>query len=239
MKYEQPSIGVYICHCGMNISPKVDVEAVAAFARTLDHVTVARDYKFMCSSPGQAFIIKDIREKGLNRIIVASCSPRMHEATFRKACEQAGINDHYFQMANIREQISWVTKDSNEATAKAKDQVAAAVARVVYHAPLTSREIPVKKSVVVIGGGIAGIQAALTAAEAGYEVHLVEREPSIGGHMAKFDKTFPTLDCAACIMTPKMVEAAQHKGITLHTYSEVASVEGFVGNFKIGIRQKP
>ncbi|MFZ2630849.1 MAG: CoB--CoM heterodisulfide reductase iron-sulfur subunit A family protein [Desulfosalsimonadaceae bacterium] len=239
MKYEQPAIGVYICHCGMNISPKVDVENVAAFAGTLDHVVVARDYKFMCSNPGQAFIIKDIREKGLNRIIVASCSPRMHEATFRKACEQAGINPHYFQMANIREQISWVTKDSNEATAKAKDQVAAAVARVVYHAPLTSREIPVKKSVLVVGGGIAGIQAALTSAEAGYAVHLVEREPSIGGHMAKFDKTFPTLDCAACIMTPKMVEAAQHPNITLHTYSKVASVEGFVGNFKVGIRQKP
>ncbi|RJP87315.1 MAG: CoB--CoM heterodisulfide reductase iron-sulfur subunit A family protein [Desulfobacteraceae bacterium] len=239
MKYEKPSIGVYVCHCGMNISPKVDVENVVAFAETLDHVTVARDYKFMCSSPGQEFIIKDIREKGLNRIIVASCSPRMHEQTFRKACEQAGINPHYFQMANIREQISWVTKDSAEATAKARDQVAAAVARAVYHAPLTSREIKVKKSVVVIGGGIAGIQAALTAAEAGYEVHIVEREPSIGGHMAKFDKTFPTLDCAACIMTPKMVEVAQHKNITLHTYSEVDSVEGFVGNFKVCIRHNP
>jgi heterodisulfide reductase subunit A len=239
MNYEHPKIGVYICHCGMNISPKVDVAEVVRFSSRLNHVTVARDYKFMCSNPGQEFIINDIREKGLNRIIVASCSPRMHEGTFRRACEQAGINPHYFQMANIREQVSWVTKDSDEATAKAKDQVAAAVARVVYHAPLTSHEIEVKKSILVVGGGIAGIQAALTAAEAGYTVHLVEREPSIGGHMAKFDKTFPTLDCAACIMTPKMVEVAQQKNIILHTYSEIHSLEGFVGNFTVHIRKKP
>jgi heterodisulfide reductase subunit A len=233
-----PRIGVYICHCGMNIAPRVDVEAVAGFARRLDHVVIARDYKFMCSNPGQEFITHDIREQKLNRVVVASCSPRMHEPTFRRACEKAGINPYYFQMANIREQVSWVTSDDNQATAKAKDQVAAAVARVSFHTPLYSREVPVTKAVLVIGGGIAGMQAAITAAEAGYTVHVVEREPSIGGHMAKFDKTFPSLDCAACIMTPKMVETGQHEQIRLHTYSEVSSVEGFVGNFRIGIRKK-
>jgi heterodisulfide reductase subunit A2 len=239
MIYEKPRIGVYICHCGANISPKVDVEAVARFASGLDNVGVARDYKFMCSNPGQEFIVNDIREKGLNRVVVASCSPRMHEATFRKACEKAGISPHYFQMANIREQTSWVTADSVHATEKAKDQVAAAVSRVAGHAALSSREVPVQKSVLVIGAGIAGIQASLTAAEAGYDVHLVEREPSIGGHMAKFDKTFPTLDCAACIMTPKTVEVAQKENIRLYTWSEVVSVEGFVGNYNVRIRKKP
>jgi heterodisulfide reductase subunit A len=239
MIYEKPRIGVYICHCGSNISPKVDVEAVARFAAGLDNVAVSRDYKFMCSNPGQDFIVNDIKQMGLNRVVVASCSPRMHEPTFRKACEKAGISPHYFQMANIREQTSWVTADSAHATQKAKDQVAAAAARVAGHAALTSREVAVQKSILVIGAGIAGIQASLTAAEAGYDVHLVEREPSIGGHMAKFDKTFPTLDCAACIMTPKMVEAAQKENIHLHTWSEVVSVEGFVGNYKVRVRKKP
>jgi len=239
MIYEKPRIGVYICHCGTNISPKVDVEAVAQFAAGLDNVAVARDYKFMCSSPGQEFIVTDILEKGLNRVVVASCSPRMHEPTFRRACEKAGISPHLFQMANIREQTSWVTADSVHATQKAKDQVAAAVSRVAGHAALTIREVAVQKSILVIGGGIAGIQAALTAAEAGYDVYLVEREPSIGGHMAKFDKTFPTLDCAACIMTPKMVEVAQNPKIRLFSYSEVVGVSGFIGNYTVTIRQKP
>lgn len=239
MKYEKPKIGVYICHCGMNIAPKVDVESVVEFARELDHVAIAREYKFMCSNPGQELINDDINELGLNRVVVASCSPRMHEPTFKKACEKAGINPHYFQMANIREQSSWVTKDSEEATAKAKDLVAAAVARVAFHRPLHSREIAVKKSILVIGGGIAGMQSALSAAESGYKVYLVEREPSIGGHMAKFDKTFPTLDCAACIMTPKMVAVDQHENIEMLTYSEVVSLEGFIGNFKAKVLKKP
>jgi heterodisulfide reductase subunit A len=239
MTVGDPKIGVYICHCGMNIAPKVDVEKVAAFAGGLGHVVVARDYKFMCSNPGQEMIIGDIREKGLNRVVVASCSPRMHEPTFRKACQSAGISPHYFQMANIREQASWVTKDSRLATVKAMDLVRAAVARVVSHRPLSSREVKVEKAVLVIGGGIAGMQAAITAADAGYQVHLVEREPSIGGHMAKFDKTFPTLDCAACIMTPKMVIVDQHPGIILHTYSEVAAISGFVGNYTATIHKKP
>lgn len=232
-------IGVYICHCGMNIAPRVDVEAVAEFAKHLDHVAMARTYRFMCSNPGQDFIIRDVQELGLNRVVVASCSPRMHEPTFRKACQKAGINPYFFQMANIREQVSWVTPDSDQATQKAKDQVKAAIARVAYHDPLTIREVSVKKSILVIGGGIAGMQAAITAAEAGYQVYLVERESSIGGNMAKFDKTFPSLDCAACIMTPKMVEVGQNPQIQLLTYSEVESVEGFVGNFKVRIRQKP
>ncbi len=239
MKYDDVKIGVYICHCGMNIFPKVDVEAVAEFAGRLDHVVVARDYKFMCSNPGQEYIIEDIRKNGLNRIVVASCSPRMHESTFRKACETAGINPHYFQMANIREQVAWVTENSEDATNKAKNLVAAAVARVASHRPLASREVEVNKSILVIGGGIAGMQAAISSANAGYQVYLVEREPSIGGHMAKFDKTFPTLDCSACIMTPKMVEAGQHEKIHLLTYAEVVSVEGFVGNFKVRILKKP
>ena len=239
MKYDQPKIGVYICHCGMNIAPKVDVEDVVRYVQMLDHVVVARDYKFMCSNPGQELIVNDIKTYGLNRIVEASCSPRMHEATFRKACEHAGLNPFYFQMANIREQSSWVTLDSKEATAKAKDLVAAAAARVVFHAPLKTREVAVKKSVVVIGAGIAGMQAALTTAEAGFDVYLVEREPSIGGHMAKLDKTFPTLDCAACISTPKTVSIGQHPDITLYSYSEVVQVSGFVGNYQVTVRRKP
>lgn len=237
--YPEPRIGVYICHCGMNIAPRVDAEEVCRFAEGLEHVRIGRHYEFMCSNPGQGLIQQDIKDLHLNRVVVASCSPRMHEPTFRRACENAGINPYFFQMANIREQSSWVTRDSAQATAKAKDLVAAAVARVAYHEPLHSREISVEKAILVIGGGIAGMQAALIAAEAGYRVYLVERQPSIGGHMAKFDKTFPTLDCAACIMTPKMVAVGQHEKITLFTYSEVVSVEGFVGNFKATILKKP
>lgn len=236
---EMPRVGVYICHCGQNIAPKVDVAEVVLYAQGLKHVVVARDYKFMCSDPGQDLIFQDVIEAGLNRVVVASCSPRMHEDTFRKACVKAGLNPYLFQMANIREGSSWVTEDSAPATAKARSLVAAAVARVARHRPLGTRKIGVNKSVLVIGGGIAGMQAALTAAESGCGVHLVEREPSIGGHMAKFDKTFPTLDCAACIMTPKMAQVGRHPGITLHTWSELDSLEGFVGNFQARIRHKP
>jgi heterodisulfide reductase subunit A2 len=236
---QEPRVGVYLCHCGQNISPKVDVAEVARFVRTLNHVVVARDYKFMCSDPGQELILKDVAEFGVDRVVVASCSPRMHEDTFRKACAKAGLNPYLFQMANIREGSSWVTADSVQATAKARSLVAAAIARVAVHRPLSTRNIGVEKSLLVIGGGIAGMQAALTAAESGLQVHLVEREPSIGGHMAKFDKTFPTLDCAACIMTPRMAQVGKHENITLHTWSELESLEGFVGNFKARIRHKP
>ena len=238
MEYDKPRIGAYICHCGMNIAPKVGVEEVVKYAQKLDNVVIARDYKFMCSNPGQELIINDIKEYNLNRIVEASCTPRMHETTFRKACESAGLNPYYFQMANIREQASWVTLDSEEATAKAKDLVAAAITRVAFHAPLETREVSVKKSVLIIGAGIAGMQAALTSAEAGFDVHLVEREPSIGGNMVKFDKTFPTLDCAACISTPKTVSVGQHPNINLYSYSEVTSVEGFVGNYSVTVKRK-
>lgn len=239
MKSEKPKVGVFICHCGMNIAPKVDVEDVARFAEGLDSVHISREYKFMCSNPGQEMIQEDIKKSGLNRVVVASCSPRMHEKTFRNACENAGLNPYYFQMANIREHSSWVTEDSEKATLKAKDLVSAAVNRVYFHRPLKTREVSVKKSIVIVGGGIAGMQAALTAAEAGFQVSLVERESSIGGHMAKFDKTFPTLDCAACISTPKTVSIGQHPDIKLYSYSEVVGIEGFVGNYNVKIKRKP
>ena len=234
----EPRVGVYICHCGINIAYKVDVEAVRDYAATLPHVVVARDYKFMCSNVGQEMIIEDIKKFNLNRVVVASCSPRMHEKTFRKACEKGGINPYLFQMASIREQVSWVHEDEKVATEKAKELVRAAVFRVVYHEPLERRFVDINPNVLVIGGGIAGMQAALEIADAGKIVYLVEREPSIGGHMAKFDKTFPTLDCAACIMTPKMVSVGQHENIKLFTNSVVESVEGFIGNFKVKIRKK-
>ena len=189
--------GVYICHCGTNIAPKVNVEEVAEFAQGLDSVVVARHYEFMCSDPGQDLIIQDIGELGLNRVVVASCSPRMHEITFRKACEKAGLNGYLMEMANIRDQCSWVTEDPRAATVKAKALVSAAVYRVMYHEPLEIKEVPVNPNVLVVGGGIAGIQAALEIADGEHRVYLVEREPSIGGHMAQLDKTFPTLDCAA------------------------------------------
>ena len=232
-------IGVYVCHCGTNIAPMVDVAEVAEFARSLPSVVVARDYKYMCSEPGQNLIKQDIEEQELNRVVVASCSPRMHEPTFRRACDDAGLNPYLFEMANIREHCSWVHEDSGMATEKAKALVSAAVRKVYHHEPMEMREVPVTAAVLVVGGGIAGIQAALEIADAGYQVYLVEREPSIGGHMAQLDKTFPTLDCAACILTPKMVSVGQHPDIKLMTCSEVADVSGYVGNFKVKIRKKP
>ncbi len=232
-------IGVYVCHCGTNIAGKVDVAQVAAYASGLKNVVVARDYKFMCSDPGQETIIRDIRGKGLNRVVVASCSPRLHEKTFQNACLRGGLNPFLFQMTCIREHCSWVTEDREEATRKAKHLVAAAVDRVNHHQRLTSRKEKVHPDVMVVGAGIAGIQAALDISKAGFNVHLVERASSIGGHMAQFDKTFPTLDCAACISTPKMVAVAQEPRINLMTYSEVTAVEGFVGNYTVTVRRKP
>jgi heterodisulfide reductase subunit A len=232
-------IGFYICHCGINIAHKVDVAAVAAFAARLPGVVVSRDYKFMCSDPGQEMIEKDIRESGLNRVVVASCSPRLHEKTFQGACQRAGLNPYMFQMASVREQVSWVTADGAEATRKAKTLAAAAVNRVQYHHALETREVPVNPDVLVVGGGIAGMQAALDIGSAGHKVYLVERLPTIGGHMLQFDKTFPTLDCAACIGTPKMVEVAQNANIELFSYSEVKAVEGYIGNYTVTIERKP
>jgi len=232
-------IGFYICHCGINIAYRVRVEEVAAFARELNNVVVARDYKFMCSDPGQEMIENDIREYGLNRVVVASCSPRLHEKTFQGACQRAGLNPYYFQMASVREQVSWVTKDEDEATRKAKTLAAAAISRVNYHESLETREVSVNPDIMVVGGGIAGMQAALDIGASGHQVHLVEKAPTIGGHMLQFDKTFPTLDCAACIGTPKMVEVAQNPNIHLMTFSEVKEVSGFIGNYKVTVQRNP
>lgn len=197
MNLSKPRTGVYVCHCGTNIAATVDVAAVAEYARTLDSVVLARDYTYMCSDPGQDLIKADIAEYDLNRVVVASCSPLMHEPTFRRACQEAGLNPFFFQMANIREHCSWVIDDRQQATTKAKGLVSAAVSRVRHHRPLDIRQVEINPSTLVVGGGIAGIEAALRIADAGKQVYLVEREPSIGGHMAQLYKTFPTLDCAA------------------------------------------
>ena len=232
-------VGVYICHCGSNIASKIDCAAVAAAAGTsIEGVEVARDYKFMCSSLGQSIIENDIKERGLDRVVVAACSPHLHERTFRRACANAGLNPYLFQMCNVREHIAWTTDDHGTATRKALAMVTGAVERVKLQEPLEPERVPVHPATVVVGGGIAGLQAAVELADAGYPVTLVEREPSIGGHMAQFDKTFPTLDCAACILTPKMSEAGQHENITLRTYSELEGVSGSVGAFRVRIRQK-
>ncbi len=235
----QPRIGVYVCHCGTNIAATVDVEAVRSYAEGLPGVKVARAYKYMCSDPGQEMIKEDIRASALERVVVASCSPSLHEATFRRATAEAGINPYYFQMVNIREQDSWVHADRGEATRKANDLVRAAVLRVRFHKPLEKARVSVNPAVMVVGGGIAGIHAALTMANAGKHVYLVEREPSIGGHMAQFDKTFPTLDCAACILTPKMTEVRSNPNITLWAMAEVDRVDGYVGDYRVTVRHKP
>jgi len=190
-------IGVYICHCGNNIAGTVDVEQVVEFAQDLPSVTIVRAYKFMCSDPGQDLIRNDIKELGLNRIVVASCSPRLHELTFRRTLASVDLNPYLFEMANIREHCSWVVEDREAATEKAKAMVSAAVRRVFYHEPLETKEVPVNPNTLVVGAGIAGIQAALEIADSGHKVYLVDRDPSIGGNMARLDKTFPTLDCAA------------------------------------------
>ena len=231
-------VGVYVCHCGSNIAGIVDVAEIARWAGTLEGVVVSREYKFLCSSLGQAMIADDIRGERLTRVVVAACSPHLHEKTFRRACANAGLNPFLLQMANIREHVSWVTKEKQTATDKVKALVAGAVARVKHHRPLEPIPVKVNPHTLVLGGGIAGIQAALELADAGYPVYLVEREPSIGGHMAQYDKTFPTLDCAACILTPKMSEVGQHENIKLLTYSELEEVSGSIGNFKVRIRRK-
>lgn len=197
MNLSKVKIGVYVCHCGTNIAATVDVAALTRFARGLEDVVVARDYTYMCSDPGQDLIKQDVEELGLNRVVVASCSPLMHEPTFRRACAEGGLNPFFFQMANIREHCSWVVSDREQATVKARSLVAAAVRRVHYHHPLDMRQVRMTPATLVVGGGIAGIEAALRLADAGKQVYLVEREASIGGHMSQLYKTFPTLDCAA------------------------------------------
>ncbi|MEZ4515989.1 MAG: CoB--CoM heterodisulfide reductase iron-sulfur subunit A family protein [Chloroflexota bacterium] len=235
-------IGVYVCHCGSNIAATVNVEDVAVWAQDElgdEGVVVSRDYKFMCSSLGQELIERDIEQKDLTRVVVAACSPHLHEQTFRSACGRAGLNPYLCELVSIREQVSWVHTDREMATEKAKAVVAGGVERVIENEPLEPLHVPIHEATLVVGGGIAGIQAAIEIADAGHQVYMVEREASIGGHMAQFDKTFPTLDCAACILTPKMVTAGMHPNIKLMTWSEVERVEGYVGNFTVTIRQKP
>ena len=235
---QEPRVGVYVCHCGLNIAGVVDCAAVAQYAAGLPAVVVARDDAYCCSEPGQKLIQAEIAEHGLNRVVVASCSPRLHEPTFRACLAGAGLNPYLLEMANLREQCAWVhAAEPAAATAKAQDLVRSAVARARGLMARQEIQAPVARRALVIGGGVAGIQAALDIADGGHEVVLVEREPSIGGHMAEFDKTFPTLDCAACILTPKMVDVGRHPKIHLYTYSEVEKVDGYIGNFKLTVRK--
>ncbi|SDU18559.1 NAD(P)-binding protein [Desulfobacula phenolica] len=238
LRFQPCRIGFYICHCGLNIASKVNVEAVREYVETLEGIIVSRDYKFMCSEPGQAMIEKDIRELGLNRVVVASCSPRLHGKTFMEACRRAGLNPYYFQMSSVREQVSWVTEDELLATQKAMHLVTAAIQRVKFHDHLETKTSGVNPNVVIVGGGIAGMQAAIDVGNSGHKAYLIEKDTTIGGHMLQFDKTFPTLDCAACIGTPKMVEVGQNPNIELLSFSEVTNVSGFIGNFTVDVRQK-
>jgi len=239
MEAEKPRIGVYVCHCGINIALTVDVEAVRDFAATLPNVVLSRDFLYMCSDPGQKLIKKDIEDGKINHVIVASCSPRMHEPTFRKTCVDAGINPYYYEMANIREQCSWTWDDKEANTRKAKDLVASAVARSNLLEPLEYPKIvDVTPEALVIGGGITGMYAALDIANAGFRVHLVEKKPSIGGHAAQLNKMFPTLDSATSIVTPRMIDVGAHPNIDLMTYSELEDIGGYLGNYDVKVKRK-
>ncbi len=236
---EEIRIGVYVCHCGLNIAGSVDCIDVAEFASKLPNVVVARDYKYTCSDPGQEIIKNDIKEYNLNRVVVASCSPRLHEPTFRKTLEEAGLNKYLLEMANIREHCSWVhLYDRKGATEKAKDLVKAAVARARFLKPQEEPKVPIIRKALVVGGGVAGIQAALDLADTGYQVYMVEKEPSIGGRMAQIDKTFPTMDCSICILAPKMAEAGRHPNIKIFTNSVIKEITGYIGNFHVKIEKK-
>ncbi|MCJ2562709.1 MAG: hydrogenase iron-sulfur subunit [Candidatus Thermoplasmatota archaeon] len=236
---EEIRIGVYVCHCGLNIGATVDCEEVAEHAKTLDDVVYTEHQMYTCSEPGQQQIRDDIKEHRLNRVVVASCSPKLHEETFRNACEEAGLNKYLLEMANIREHCSWVHLHEKEgATDKAKDLVAMAVAKARLLRPQIEKKVPVKKSAMVIGGGVAGIQAALDLGDCGYKVYLVEKEPSIGGRMAQIDKTFPTMDCSICILAPKMSEVGRHPNVEVLTNSTVRHIDGYIGNFSVLISQK-
>ncbi len=231
-------IGVFICHCGENISATVDCAKVAQEAAQFPGVIHSVDYKYMCSDPGQTMIKEAIKEKNLTGVVVAACSPRMHEPTFRRACNEAGLNPFLCEMTNLREHCSWVHERTEKTTEKAVDLVRTLVEKVKRNVPLFPIKVPVTKTALVIGGGIGGIQAALDIANCGHKVIMVERDPSIGGHMSQLSETFPTLDCSQCILTPRMVEVAQHPNITLYSYAEVESLDGFIGNFKVKIRKK-
>uniref|UniRef100_UPI003869B6A8 4Fe-4S binding protein n=2 Tax=Methanobrevibacter sp. TaxID=66852 RepID=UPI003869B6A8 len=237
---EELRIGVYVCHCGVNIGGVVDCPEVAEYAKTLPNVVYATDYKYMCSDPGQAMIQEDIKEKNLNRIVVAACSPRLHEPTFRRCVEEAGLNKFLFEFANLREQDSWVHMDlPEEATAKAKDLTRMAVAKARLLEPLEATKVDVNNTALVIGGGVAGIQTALDLGDMGFKTYMVERNPTIGGRMGQLDKTFPTLDCSMCILAPKMVDAFKHENIELISYAEVTEVDGYIGNFTVKVEKKP
>ncbi len=231
-------VGVFVCHCGENIARTVDCAAVAETLKDHPGVAYTTDYKYMCSEPGQALVRKAIEENNLSGVVIAACSPHMHEKTFRNASDKAGLNKYMCEMANIREHCSWIHEDRGEATAKAIDISRTIVEKVKHNKPLDPIRIPITKRAVVIGAGIAGIQAALDIADGGHEVVLIEKEASIGGHMSQLSETFPTLDCSQCILTPRMVEAYQHPNIKLHTWSEVESVDGYIGNFTVKIRKK-
>lgn len=232
-------IGVYVCHCGSNIADTIDIDQVTSFAKRLNGVSVVRESRFLCAESGQQMICNDIETRGLTRVVVAACSPLLHESTFREAIQTQGMNAFNMQMANIREHVSWVTHDHEEATKKAQAMVAAAVNRVSHHRALHVDQYPVSQTVLVVGAGVAGIEAALRLADADKKVILVEREPYIGGHVSMLDRTFPTMDCSACILVPKVAQAAHHKNITLRTFSEVEDVGGHVGEFKVRLRRKP
>ncbi len=231
-------IGVFICHCGSNIAGTVKCSDVAAAARSFPDVVHAVDIMYACAEPGQQAIEAAIAEHKLDGVVVGSCSPRMHEPTFRRTVERAGMNRYMFEMANLREHVSWIGKDMDANTNKAQELVRMAVEKLRRNTPLTAQSFAINKRVLVIGGGVAGIQAALDCADGGTEVVMVEREATIGGKMAKIDKTFPTVDCSACILGPKMVDVAQHSKITLYAYSEVEEISGYVGNFSVRIRKK-
>ena len=231
-------IGVFVCHCGENISATVDCAKVAQKAGELNGVAFSTDYKYMCSDPGQTLLKEAIKEHNLDGIVVAACSPRMHEPTFRKAATEGGVNPYLCEMANVREHCSWVHEKGEATTEKAFDLVRTLVYKVKKNVPLEPIKVPVTKKAMVIGGGVAGIQAALDIANTGHKVVMIERDPSIGGHMSQLSETFPTLDCSQCILTPRMVEVAQHPNIELITYAEVIGLEGFIGNFKAKVRKK-
>ena len=231
-------IGVFICHCGENIGATVDCAKVAEAAGHMEGVAFATDYKYMCSDPGQSLIKNAIKEHGLDGVVIGACSPRMHEPTFRRACAEAGLNPYLCEIANLREHCSWVHPKCEEPTRKAREIVHGWVEKVRRNTPLTPIHVPITKKALVIGGGIAGIQASLDIANSGHKVILIEKEPSIGGHMSQLSETFPTLDCSQCILTPRMVEVAQHPNITLYTYAELESLSGFIGNFEAKIRLK-
>jgi heterodisulfide reductase subunit A len=233
-----PKVGFYVCHCGTNIAGTVNVDEVADYVDGMPGVQVSRDYSFMCSEPGQDLIERDIREQGLDRVVVAACSPMMHELTFRAAVGRSGLNPYLFQMVNVREHCAWIHSDPAAATEKAKALCRAAIERVVHQEPLFASSAPIYPDTMVIGAGIAGIQAALDLAEAGNQVYLVERDSTIGGNMARFDKTFPTLDCSSCILTPKMVSVAQRENVHILSMADVEEVSGFAGNFRVQVRKR-